>query len=402
MDNKIKLSNKIYPYFYGISSDLLFFIAIDTIFLAIVKGYSDAQINFLTAFSMITVLIFQPINLKIIKKICNINSIKLGMLILLLGALLITFSSNYYITLIGYGLYEVAYIFKSMENVVLKRNLVYLGKSNDFVKIQSKGATVYSVITLIISLIAGYLFTINNYLPMYLCISCCVLNIIFSQFLCETHIASDENKKKESKFKFTKIIILIVLVYSIGYSMMALAQSNSKLFMQGNMLNILDVQKTSMYLVIIIAISRVVRVVSNLVFPKVYNKLKDKILYLTIILFIIAHVFVLLGGILFSMFGIYVMCVGYFVYLAIRDPYQTYIKELLLNNCNKEDQEKAITILALAKNIQKLIFSSIITLTLLKFDLKLVFIMFLILSLIEFIICIELYKLLGGKNGKNE
>ena len=37
-DKRIKFSNKIYPIFYGLSSDLIFFIAINTLFLTSVKG----------------------------------------------------------------------------------------------------------------------------------------------------------------------------------------------------------------------------------------------------------------------------------------------------------------------------------------------------------------------------
>lgn len=276
-DKKIRRSNKIYPLFYGISSDLLFYIAIDTIFLSIVKGYSDSQINFLVSFAMLSILILQPINLRIIKKIGNINSVKVSMWILLIGAIILTFSNNYYLTLIGYALYEIAYIFKSMESVILKRNLVYLNKGDDFIRIQSEGATIYAIITLIVSLIAGYLFTVNNYLPMYLCIGCCVLNIIFTYFLYEVPYEY-ENSVNKKKFKFTKIIILLMLVYCLGYPMMSLAQTNGKLFIQSNLLELFDVKSTSITLVIIVAASRVVRVLSNLVFPKIYKKLKNKTL----------------------------------------------------------------------------------------------------------------------------
>ena len=108
VDKKINLSNKIYPYFYGISSDLMFYIAIDTLFLSIVKGYNDAQINSFTAFSMLMIIIFQPINIRIIKKIGNTNSIKLGVYLLFFAAIIITLSNNYYLMLIGFALYEIA------------------------------------------------------------------------------------------------------------------------------------------------------------------------------------------------------------------------------------------------------------------------------------------------------
>ena len=66
-NQKVELSNKIYPIFSGISGDLLFWIAIDTIFLIVVKGFNAAQISSLSTIgNLITILIY-PIAFKIIK-----------------------------------------------------------------------------------------------------------------------------------------------------------------------------------------------------------------------------------------------------------------------------------------------------------------------------------------------
>ena len=162
-----------------------------------------------------------------------------------------------------------------MENVVLKRNLKHLNKEDDYIKVQSKGSTIYSIITLIISLIAAYLFALNKYLPMYLCICVCIINIVLSEFLYEVK-DKDDIKENKGKLKLTKILIIIMLSYSIGYSIISLAQSNSKLFIQKDLINLVGIDKTSIYLIIIVAISRIVRVLSNLVFPKIYEKFKNK------------------------------------------------------------------------------------------------------------------------------
>ena len=42
---KINFSNKIYPIFYGLSADLIFWIAINTLFLTTVKHLNASQIN---------------------------------------------------------------------------------------------------------------------------------------------------------------------------------------------------------------------------------------------------------------------------------------------------------------------------------------------------------------------
>ena len=67
-----------------------------------------------------------------------------------------------------------------MDDVVLKRNVSYLNRQNDYIKLANKANLIYSVITMIIALIAGKVFIINHYLPIYLCISICIINFLMS------------------------------------------------------------------------------------------------------------------------------------------------------------------------------------------------------------------------------
>ena len=52
-ENKLKRFNKIFPQYDGLSGDLLFWIAIDTLFLTVVKKFTAAQIVSLTSISMV-------------------------------------------------------------------------------------------------------------------------------------------------------------------------------------------------------------------------------------------------------------------------------------------------------------------------------------------------------------
>ncbi len=51
MDNKICRAIKLYPWYWGVGADLLFYVAIDTLFLVTVKHFSEMQILLLTAIS---------------------------------------------------------------------------------------------------------------------------------------------------------------------------------------------------------------------------------------------------------------------------------------------------------------------------------------------------------------
>ena len=231
IDKRINLSNKIYPIFYGLSSDLIFFIAINVLFLTEVKGLTSSNINFITTIGMLAALLFYLFSHKIIKKIGNLSSIKLGTLLILISTLLFTFSTNLLFFVLAEILYEISFIFKSMDTVVLNNNLIYENKENDFVKIKSKATTIYSITTLIASLFAGILFSINPYIPMIICILICLNNFIMAHYIYEIE-SNVSNENKKTKFKFNKTIVATIIIYSLLYGTIVVCKKNDKLFMK--------------------------------------------------------------------------------------------------------------------------------------------------------------------------
>lgn len=67
-EKKLKRSNKLYSLFSGLSMDLLFWAAINTIFLTNVKGFTAAQMNSMVSVGLIATILLQPIAFRIIKK----------------------------------------------------------------------------------------------------------------------------------------------------------------------------------------------------------------------------------------------------------------------------------------------------------------------------------------------
>ena len=193
IDKKTKISNKIYPYISGLSDDLLFWAAINTIFLTTVKMLSASQVSLLSAIAGLITILSQSLVLKIIKKLGNIKSVRLGLLMLLIGATLITFGNNFSIIMIGEIFYNIAFLFKGMDSIILRRNLKYLNSEDDFIRIQNRSSLVYAISTMICSFITGYVFNINNYLPMIICIIICFFNIVFSSLLYEAETKEEIN-----------------------------------------------------------------------------------------------------------------------------------------------------------------------------------------------------------------
>lgn len=251
---KIMLSNSIIPYFIGLSDDLMFFIAINSLFFTVVKKLSTVQMSFLTTISSLSCILLQIPFLKIIQKIGNIKSIRLGTIMLLTSSILMTFGGNYTIIMIGHIIYITASLFKKMDNVVLENNLKYLHKEENYAKILSKAKVIYSIITTIIALVIGGIFAINYYLPMYLCIGTCIINVILSFCIYDIN----ENKEtipsttKIEKIKFSKLVQIIILSFGLCYATISIGQTNSKLFIQYNLQEHFEVGLTATYLGFII------------------------------------------------------------------------------------------------------------------------------------------------------
>ena len=148
---KIDRFNKIFPWYSGLSGDLLFWVAIDTLFLTVVKKLNASQIVSLTTIGLIICIILQIPLLKMIKKIGNTNSVRLGSLLLLVSSLLLTFGTNYLSIALGKVAYEVAFTFQNMANAILKNNLELQNKSNEYIKIKTNSNTIYAVVTMIVA-----------------------------------------------------------------------------------------------------------------------------------------------------------------------------------------------------------------------------------------------------------
>lgn len=392
--------NKIFPWYNGLSSDLLFWVAIDTLFLTVVKKFNAAQIVSLTTLSMITCIILRVPLLKIIKKIGNTNSVKLGTLFLLISSILLTFGKNYISIVLGKIFYEMAFTFKNMANAILKNNLELQQKSEDYIKIQTKSNTIYAVVTMIISFVASILFNFNNYLPMILCILFCFICFILSFYIVDMSkydkTAKKTEEKVKNKVKYNKIIIMLIISYGLFYPIVNSGQSNGKLFIQQELLLKFSVEKTSLIIGAILCVSRIVRVISNMAFNKIHSKYKEKVGFMLPILLMVS-IFLMISGSMINNFIILkfiIMSLGYVIILFIRDPFKVYIQDLALRNVNNEEQQTLLTTMELSRKIIRTMISLNFTMILLNNPMKVVMVILFGLSIIEVLISIRLYKMI--------
>ena len=402
-ENNLKKFNKIYPWYAGLSGDLLFWVAIDTLFLTVVKNFTASQIVSLTSISMIINILLQVPLLKVIHKIGNTKSVRLGSFLLLISSILLTFGTNYIVIVVGKIFYEMAMTFQNMINAILKNNLELQNKDSEYIKYRTKSNTVYAVVTMLISFVASIMFNINNYLPMIGCITFCAICFILSWYMVDySKENKNETEKDKEKVRYTKIIIFILISYGLFYPIVNSGQENGKLFIQQELLKLYDVEKTALIIGAMLCVSRIVRVLSNIKFDKIHKKFGEKVGIMLSIALSLSLVLMIIGYNISNMpvIKFCIMSLGYIIILFIRDPFKVYTQDIALKNTDKNIQQTLLTTMELSRKIVRTTISFSFTAILLKYPMVLVISILTVLSIIEILVSIYLYKLITNKKEK--
>lgn len=398
----LKKFYKIFPIFYGLSGDLLFYVAIDTLFYTVVKGFLPEQLSLLTTVSALFCILLKIPITKIIEKIGNTNSVRVGALGLILSSVMITFLRSFLLIMLARIIYILSIIFINMQNTMLKNNLTILNREEEYAKIINRGNIVYSIITMIIAFVAGYMFNVNNYLPMYFCILFCIITFVMSLYLKDisnNNINKSVEKSSAQKIKISKMILIILVFFGIFYSLVDIGQGNGKLLIQYELNNIYDVSTTATYLGIIVFLSRISRIIGNISFGRIYNKYKDKVSILLCIMITLSFIFLTFGYFFNSNVAIKftLMTIGFCIILAIRDAFRVYIYDLSLKISTEKERQSVTIYIEFARRIGAGIVSLIATLILSKVTLIYVIICLLILAVIELVLSIKIYKMIKGE-----
>lgn len=386
---KINRSIKIYPLFASFTGDLIFFVPIDTLFLTLVKGLNASQITAMTMASLIICILFQKIILAIVKKIGNVNSLRLGATMLLIATIVLTFGNSFMAMLLYKSIHELAVMFLNMDEIILKSNLKFVNRKDDYFKIRNKSKIIYAIITLFTALVAGKMFNVNHYLPMYLSIIINVLVLGTAFLYYEAKVNKEQEMKKEhKKLKITSIIFYVILSNAVFYSIIKMGQNNSKLFMQYDFQKFLSVEMVTYYITTIVFISRIARLIGNVIFGKVYQKIKDKMSIVLTICLSMAFLLLIIGHYINVAFiyKVIFMSIGFFLILATRDSFQIYIEDVALSISNKDEQQKIVIDIEVYRRVGTLILSAIFTLILMQCDLVVVEFILLGLSIGEIFI----------------
>ena len=226
---------------------------------------------------------------------------------------------------------------------------------------------------------------------------CCAIIIIMSLFIDDIKTENVEEKSNNSYSKIiikNKMIINIILFFGLIRTCIALGFNNSELFIQQELKYFFNIAKTTYYFSLIVFVSRIVRILSNLCLNKIYLKLREKLLILLPSLLMISFGFLVFSHYLIDnlLIKFLTMCLSYSIIVALIDFFTSVIQDTVLDKTSSSEQQAALTYLSLSYKVFKVIFGFFVSLILLRYSLVYVLIFLIVLILVGMIFFSKTYK----------
>lgn len=361
-----KKNVRLFPIYKMLSWDLIFYFPIIFLFLTQIKGLTASQVLLADAFYTFANTFWQIPLTRFIDKIGKKNCLIFGNILYSLSILAMIFMHSFYELLIIQFIYALGYSIKGLcESNILYESLPGNKKRGTlFSKIDGKSASYFYIFDGIASIIAGFTFLINGYVPLILCFICCVASTILSFKFRHTTIVEEKvksltlkeyGKQLKDSFNFFKkskrlkcLIMLNAIFMGLIYGIVNLRSS---------MLS--EMQVPVQYFGIIFALLQIAAGITARKTTKIHSTFKNKTLTILSLPVTISCIIIgFIGKDLLSTSSIVLIFLLYLVQYAIKAPYHGLMTRYLNNFTNTQIRPK----IAALKNLSANLFTTIITL----------------------------------------
>ena len=193
---------KLYPLYKMVSWDLLCFYSIEFLFYTITKGLTASQVLIITACLVLFKILMQTTAVTITDMLGHRKSLIIGNALMLTYIAGIMIAPNIGFIILACLARALGYDIKTIaETNLLYDSVSTKGGEGLYTLLDCKGAGYYYLLDGAICFVTGYLFVINNYLPMFICMGFIVLSTILAFKFKDIH----EVEKKENA-KITKVL----------------------------------------------------------------------------------------------------------------------------------------------------------------------------------------------------
>lgn len=177
-----KNNMRIFPIYKMFAWDLLFHYAIIFLFLTQAKGFTASQVLLADSFYAIFRIIFQIPCVNIIDSFGKQKSLLIGNLLVTLSIIIIILGNVFPLLILFNLLQSLGYNLKGLcEPTILSDSIPESASSAKiYSKIDSKGSSLYYIFDAISSVTTGFLYVLNPYIPIILCLICCLISTVLS------------------------------------------------------------------------------------------------------------------------------------------------------------------------------------------------------------------------------
>lgn len=359
----MKYNRRIFPFYKGFGWDPLFYSEIIFLFLTQVKGISPAKIMYAESIYFLFLLALQIPSVILVEKIGSKKSLILGTFLATLQIASMIFVTNftclifaYFFSAFGTALKDIA------RNTLLFDSTKNNKGKNSFGNINAQGSSFSYALRSTTSLFTGYLFVINQYLPLILSTFISFLAIVLA---CRLEEVTLENKEKTTltesihdmkqglgfilKSKRLKALFLFIPLF-VGILMMISTYEKSLLK---------DLQVSPQYFGIIFAFFTLVQCFSVKFQDKIHNTYRSRTLaFLSIPVFLSFIIIGLVGYFHFNfIFTFIIIMFAFFVHHFFRGPYWVLEDRYVTNFTNANIRAKILSVNNLIKNLGEFLLS---------------------------------------------
>ena len=338
---------QIYPLYKAFAWDMFFYYSIAFLFLTQVKNLSPSEVLLTeAAYPIFKMLLLIPFT-KFIEKQGKRKSLIFANISIVLSISILIFAQNIWYVFAFQLFSSLGYLIKG----ICETNMLYDSiprnpkRGSLFAKIDGKATSYYYYINSVASFAAGFLYVINPYIPMVLCL---IMSVI-ATLLCFKfkEIDDERNEVKENHKENTKGLLKDIL------------KSPRLTTLRTSLLD--EIRLPEQYFGVIFALLEIISGITTMNQNKFHNKLKNRTLAVLSIPVTVSCI--ILGVVAKSnipfMFVIVILILLYIIQYVMKGPFYILIKRYLNNFTTHKIRNKISSVYNLVENISRCIIALI-------------------------------------------
>lgn len=389
---KRRFNKTLFCLYQSTSDDLMFWCWFDVLILSMNYGFSMTQISLLFSVSFWAALAMKlPAN-ALAKKLGAARCVLLSAALFLSAALLLTFGSTFAVAVVGQSIYLAAGSFQEMATVIAKKAAERDPAHVDYMQLMSTTGVIFSVISLVGAVSMSRLYEINKNLPMYICIGFCLNSCVLAYFISKY----DEEDTKESQRtrretlpgmkmrSFDKTTLSCLFLSVLFMVIFYVSGDYLKIMLENDLSAVTDSGRTVFLFSMILLLSRIVKIVSNLLLYAGRNiKIgQERVISFVVIGVVLISSFGVLSKWGSGYYGIILAASAFLIRVIVFDPFRFSIYDFMLKRLKEDKMIDVLFVQSTGSEISRAVFSTVSTVLLKYYGIHSVMLMLLIISLI--------------------